>query len=234
MRKNLMLTFNDISLQDYQCFYDGSQVFRKPEKMIEKYSVVGRSGDLIISQDRYSNIIIPFNCHIRENFNENYYYLINELSSVEGYGRLETTEELDIYRLATFYGAIEPEMWQRNERGTFTLEFDCKPQKYLKSGEYPISINSSQVVYNPTKMTSKPLIEVTGTGTITINDSVLTLANNTSITYIDCDIQDAYEGSINRNKDLTINGGFPVLRSGVNNVSVKNCTINLIPRWWRL
>lgn len=234
MRKNLMLTFENVELSNYQCFYDGSQVFRKPEKMIEKYSVVGKNGDLIISQDRYSNIVIPFDCHIRENFNENYHALINYLSSVEGYGRLETTEELDIYRLATFYGSIEPEMWQRNERGTFTLEFDCKPQKYLKSGEYPININGSQVVFNPTKMIAKPLIAVTGTGKITINDTVLTLSTNTGTTYIDCDIQDAYEGTINRNGNLTLSNGFPTLKAGSNTVSVSGCSILLYPRWWRI
>ena len=83
-------------------------------------------------------------------------------------------------------------------------------------------------------MPSKPLIEVSGTGTITINDSILQLSQNTSITYIDCDLQDAYEGTINRNPNLTITNGFPILKSGNNSVSVSGCTINLIPRWWKL
>ena len=83
-------------------------------------------------------------------------------------------------------------------------------------------------------MDAKPLIEVSGTGTITINDSVLTLDTNTGITTIDCDMQDAYEGTINRNGNLTVVNGFPVLNSGENEVSVSGCTINLIPRWWRL
>lgn len=229
-----ILTFNGVPFSDFNVYWDGAKIFGTPEKQVEFFEIQGRSGDLSISQNRFKNKNININCFVRKNFVENYTNLLNYLLSQEGYGRLENSKEPDIYRLAQFVNELEPQTGAFLKYGNFELIFNCKPQKYLKSGEYPISINSSQVVYNPTKMTSKPLIEVTGTGTITINDSVLTLANNTSITYIDCDIQDAYEGSINRNKDLTINGGFPVLRSGVNNVSVKNCTINLIPRWWRL
>ena len=40
MRKNEVLTFNGISLSDYNCFYDGSQLWRKPEKMVDYYSVL--------------------------------------------------------------------------------------------------------------------------------------------------------------------------------------------------
>ena len=56
MRKNHTLTFNDISLIDYQCFYDGSQLWRKPERLVEKCSVIGRNGDLIIDQGAYSKL----------------------------------------------------------------------------------------------------------------------------------------------------------------------------------
>jgi ABC-type polysaccharide/polyol phosphate transport system ATPase subunit len=71
-------------------------------------------------------------------------------------------------------------------------------------------------------------------GTITINGIELTLATNTSTTIIDCETENAYEGAINRNGDLTVNNGFPTLDLGENEISVSGCTINLIPRWWRL
>lgn len=227
------MTVDGISLSDYQCFYDSSDLWRKPERMTDAFSVPGRNGDLFISQGKYSNITRSFNCHIRENWNANYSALIGLLSQ-EGYLRIETTEEPDVYMMGAFLDEIEPEMWQFNRRGTFTLSFNFQPQKWLKSGENAIYIDSSATLLNPTQFEAKPLIKVTGTGTITINDSVLTLATNTSATYIDCDIQDAYEGTINRNSDLTVTNGFPVLKTGENTVSVNGCTIDIIPRWWRL
>ena len=235
MRKNETLTFGNISLSDYQCFYDGSQMWRKPEKMVDFYSIPARNGDVCVSQNKYSNIERPFNCHIRKNWAENYTSLINALSEVEGYARFETTEEPDVFMMASFTSEIQPDMWQFNERGSFTLNFNFKPQKWLKQGEIPITISNSISVVNPTHQPSKPLFEVVGTGSITINStSVLTLSQNTSTTVIDCEIEDAYEGSINRNGDLTILGGFPVLTT-VNEIVVSGFTsVKLYPRWWRL
>ena len=234
MRKNHALTFNGISLVDYQCFYDGSQLWRKPERLVEKCSVIGRNGDLIIDQGSYSNITRPFNCFIRKDVIKNYNSLIDALSNTKGYGRLETTEEPDVYYMASFVDEIQPDLWQFNEKGTFTLNFDFKPQKWLKMGENAIEIDSTISLVNPTSQIALPLIEVTGTGSIAINDSTLTLANNTSTTIIDCETQDCYEGTINRNSDLTIVGGFPVLEKE-NDISISGFTkVLLYPRWWRL
>ena len=233
MRRNETLTFNGISLSDFACYYDGSQLWRKPERLVEKMSVVGKNGDLIIDQGSYSNITRPIRCYITKDFAKNYSSLLDALTSVEGYGRLESTEEPEVYYMASFVDEIQPDLWQFNERGVFTLNFDFKPQKWLKSGENAIYISNAISIINPTSQNALPLIEVTGTGTITINDSTLTLANNTSTTIIDCETQDCYEGTINRNSDLTIVGGFPALKKE-NSISVSGCTINLIARWWRL
>lgn len=229
-----ILTFNGVSFADYGTYYDSSQIFATPEKQVEFFEVVGRNGDLSISQDRYKNINIPYNCFIRQNFIENFNNLMNFLLSQEGYQRLENTKEPDIYRMAQYVNELEPDTGAFLKYGNFTLNFNCKPQKWLKSGENPIPITNSAIVLNPTLFNAKPLIEVSGVGSIQIGSSILTLDTNTGTTIIDCDMQNAYEGSINRNSNLTIQNGFPVLVSGENQVSVSGCTINLIPRWWRL
>lgn len=227
------LTFNGISLSDYGCWYDGSQFFNKPQKMVETYEVIGRNGDIAISQDRYSNITRRFNCHIHKDFKRNYTNLIDMLSSVDGYGRFECSDDPEVYCMALFTSDINADLGQYGRWGNFPLSFNFKPQKYLKSGEIAISVSSTKKLVNPTSQIALPLIKVSGTGTITINSSVLTLATNTSTTVIDCELQDAYEGTINRNPDLTITNGFPVLTKE-NNITVSGCTIEIIPRWWRL
>ena len=227
------LTFNGVSFRDFKTFYDGAQLYQTPEKDVTFYSVVGRNGDLAVSNDRYKNKDIPIDCFIRDHFKENFTALIDFLYTQSDYGRLETTTEPDIFRMAQFVSAIEPETGSFLKSGKFTLTFNFKPQKYLKSGEIAISVSSTKKIVNPTSQIALPLIKVSGTGTITINSSVLTLATNTSTTVIDCELQDAYEGTINRNPDLTITNGFPVLTKE-NNITVSGCTIEIIPRWWRL
>lgn len=235
MRKNQTLTFGNISLSDYGCYFSGNQLFRKPQKEVDYYSVIGKNGDLSISRDRYSNITRPINCYITKDFIDNYNNLINILSSLEGYQRFESTEEPDVYMMAQFSNEIQPELWQHNERGTFTLEFNFKPQKWLKSGENAIEITNINSIYNPTQQKALPLIEVEGTGSLQINDSILTLATNTSTTSIDCETQNCYEGTINRNGDLTISNGFPTLISGENTIVISGFTkVLLYPKWWRL
>lgn len=229
-----ILTFNDVSFFDFGAYYDSSEIFGTPEKQVEFFEIPGRNGDLSISQDRFKNKTIPYNCFIRENFVENFDNLMNFLLSQEGYQRLENTKEPDIYRMAQFVSELEPKTGAFLKYGNFTLNFNCKPQKWLKSGENAIPIDSSSIVLNPTNFNAKPLIQVSGVGSIQIGSSILTLDTNTGITTIDCDMQNAYEGSINRNGNLTIQNGFPVLVPGRNNVSVNGCTIDLIPRWWRL
>lgn len=230
-----VLTFNGVSLADFNTYWDGSQLFVTPEKDVEFFSVPGRSGELTISNNRYNAKEVNVDCFIKSNFKQNFANLVDYLYAQDGYQRLENSKEPDIFQMASFVKAIEPNTGAFLKYGDFTLTFKVYPQKWLKSGEIAIGIESSMSLVNPTHQIASPLIEVTGTGSVTINGSVLTLSNNTSTTYIDCEIQDAYEGTINRNGDLTVSNGFPVLVDGTNAISMTGfTTCNLYPRWWRL
>lgn len=227
------LTFGNVSLSDYSCFYDGSQMWKKPQRNFDLYNVPGKNGDLAIDMGNYSNVTRSFNCFINKDFSLNYSSLIDALTEVQGYQRFECSEEPDVFMYALFNDQTEPDMWQFNTKGTFILNFDFKPQKWLKMGENAIDVTNLTLI-NPTHQLALPLLECVGTGSITINDSVLTLANNTTTTFIDCEIEDAYEGNINRNGDLTIVNGFPVLTDS-NTISMTGFTsVKLYPRWWRL
>ena len=229
-----VITFNGTSFRDFNTYWDGAELFSTPSKDVTFFSIPGRNGDLSISNGRYNNVERNVNCFIRNNFRENYNSLINFLYSQEGYKRFESTKEPDVFQMAQFISQIEPTTGAFLKYGSFTLTFNFKPQKWLKMGENAIEIDSSISLVNPTSQIALPLIEVVGTGNITINSSVLTLSQNTSTTIIDCETQDCYEGTINRNSDLTIVGGFPVLEKE-NDISVSGFTsVKLYPRWWRL
>ena len=53
--------------------------------------------------------------------------------------------------------------------GEFDLKFNCKPQRFLTSGDVPVSVESGDTLTNPTLFESKPLIECKGYGSIGIN-----------------------------------------------------------------
>ena len=232
-----ILTIGGKSLMDFHAWYDGSEWWRMPQKEIENLQIPGKNGDLTIDNHRFSNITIPFNCYIHKNFGQNYSNLINYLMSLTGYQRIESNEEPDVFRMGLIRAQIEPVMGQFNKRGQFVIEIDFMPQKWLKVGENRITVNGSETLVNPTAFNALPTLYVQGTGDITVNGNIMTLANNTGTTVIDCDAQNVYEGTIDRNSDITLtNNSFPSLVPGTNTIEYGTGITSLIvvPNWWKL
>lgn len=232
-----ILTIGGKSLMDFHAWYDGSEWWRMPQKEVENIQIPGKNGDLTIDNHRFSNIIIPFNCYIHKNFGQNYSNLINYLMSLTGYQRIESNEEPDVFRLGMIKAPIEPKMGQFNFRGQFSIDIDFMPQKWLKVGENRITVNGSETLVNPTAFNALPTLYVQGTGDITVNGNIMTLANNTGTTVIDCDAQNVYEGTIDRNSDITLtNNSFPSLVPGTNTIEYGTGITSLIvvPNWWKL
>lgn len=190
---NEILTYAGKRLSDFGCYWDGSQIYVRPQKIIEKYDIMGRSGDLLYTDtSKFSNIIIPFNCFIKENFRENFSALSDFLNNTDGYQVLRTTEEPDTFRQAVFHSAIVPNMGAFNHYGQFTLEFDCMPQLWIDDGCKEIQLaNGINTVYNPTYSKAYPIFIVnsmsSATGRITLGQTftsgrgLLTVTRNTSV-----------------------------------------------------
>lgn len=232
-----VLTIGGKSLMDFHAWYDGSEWWRMPQKEVENLQIPGKNGDLTIDGHRFSNITIPFNCYIHKNFAQNYSNLINYLMSLTGYQRIESNEEPDVFRMGQIKAQIEPVMGQFNSRGQFSIDIDFMPQKWLKIGENRIEVNGSETLVNPTAFDALPTLYVQGTGDITVNDSTMTLANNTGTTVIDCDAENVYEGTIDRNGDITLTDNkFPSLVPGTNTIEYGTGITSLIvvPNWWKI
>lgn len=163
------LTYNGKNLKDFECYWDGAQVFRRAAREIEKFSIPGRSGDLTVYTNRFSNMIIPFNCFIKENFVENYRALLDFLQNQKGYNELRTTEEPNVYRRALYHAAVEPQTTPFNQAAQFTIEFDCDPRLFLDSGNEWQTLSEGKIIYNPTQSPSNPLLKVRGNGEIWFN-----------------------------------------------------------------
>lgn len=229
----MTLTFNGKNIADFSATWDGSKLFDSPEKDVEFISVIGRNGDLSVSNGRYRNIEIEVPIFIRKDFKANFNALTSFLLAQDGYCRLETSEEPGTYRMAQFVRSIKPQTGSFNIAGKATLVFNCMPQKFLKRGNAPIEVSGSLVLENPSYQVALPKFEVQGTGTIGINDSAVRLKVNTGTTVIDCESEDVYEGVINRNGDVELTNGFPRLKAGENTVTASGFTrVKLYPRWW--
>lgn len=229
------LTFNGKSSKDFGVYISGLNTYNAPERDVEVLSIPGKNGDLTIDNGRYKNITVSYPAFIYDQFDQNIEGLRNYLLSQSGYKRLEDTYHPEEFRLGRFRGEFSAKVVDWLEAGEFDLEFDCYPQRFLKSGEQPLTFTAAGSIHNE-YMPSKPLIRAYGTGSFTISGVSVQITTANEYTDIDCELMEAYKGSTNCNGNIVLtNGTFPVLNQGDNSVGISGLTrIEITPRWWIL
>ena len=88
------------------------------------------------------------------------------LLGASGFCRLEDGFEPEHFRLARYSGEFNVDTVLM-EYGKATLTFDVQPQRYLKSGETPLTFTggSTTSITNPTQFEARPLLKFTDTST---------------------------------------------------------------------
>ena len=208
--------------------------YTAPTRVVEKFSVRGRSGDLIIDTGSYENVERTYKIFVPY---ANISDFINLLKGQVGYQRLEDTYEADVYRKAACINAFET-FNIFDDFGEAEVTFDCKPQRYLKSGETAITYTTSgQTLYNYYEE-ALPLITINGSGNITfsINNNSASITGVSSSITLDAETQNCYRGTINLNNTVTLTNNFPVLEKGANAISWTGTvsSVGITPRWWKL
>ena len=225
-------------LREFSLYVSGENSFNAAQWQYSREEVPGRSGDLIIPSKRLANVTVQYPGAIIKNFSENAAALRQYLLSAgAAYRRIEDDYNVDTYRLGIFSGPMSFKTGFLNRSGEITLEFDCKPQRYLKQGEFPIAVQNGQTIGNQW-MPALPLIQITGTGDgqLVVGSSQVDITDITGAITLDCDVQNAYNGTLNLNNNITITGGWPVLATGQTAISFSGgiTAVEITPRWWSL
>ena len=232
------LIFDGKNSQDFGVFLFSKQTLGAPARRRETTAIPGRSGDLIRDEATFENKLIVYSAIIIRDALTGMQDFIDFLLSRGGYARLEDTFNRDEYYMACLSGGIEPVATPRRDAIKAEITFERQPQRWLKIGEESKGFTSAGSLENPSWFPAKPLIRLTGNGSATVNGYGITVANNASnYVDVDCEAQDAYKGSTNRNADITLttNREFPTLGVGTNNVTLSGLTsVEITPRWWRL
>lgn len=168
------LTFNGFNSKDFGVYITGEAVYNAPERDVEMIDIPGRNGSFARDNGRFNNIIVEYTAGMfgdaQTDFAEGISEFRNALCASVGYCRLEDEYNPDEYREAVYKSGLDvsPELMGR--AGEFKITFECKPQRFLKSGEIAQTIAASgDTLENPTRFASRPLLEVTGYGTIGLN-----------------------------------------------------------------
>lgn len=133
---------------DLGVYVTGSGSFDAAEMDADKYEIAGRNGDLIIPKNRYKNIVVTYPAFIPKAFQEKAQSIRNWMRSAKAYARLEDTYDMEHYRLGLASGIQSFEPVNRNDASNFQLNFDCRPERFLKTGETPLTIEPEAHSYS--------------------------------------------------------------------------------------
>ena len=232
-----VIIFNNKSSADCRIQVAHPPGYAYPERDYTITHIPGRNGDIIQDNGCYKNVERTYEVSF-DAPNEDFATYANAVSawlhSTTGYARLEDSYEPNYYRMATYQ---ESNIFENlyNQAGTATIVFECKPQRFLKTGDNTITIQNSLTIMNPTGFEAYPLFKVTGTsGVLTVNGNSITFSSIDDFVMLDCELQDAYKENINKNS--IISGTFPVLQTGSNTISWTGdiSSVTMKPRWWTI
>ena len=207
------------------------------------FAVPGKNGDIYTSDNRRKNVNITYKCLIRKGFGTRFTLFVNVLARTPGYAILKDTIDTETFRMAIFDQQINADLLSRGQAGLFSVQFNCKPQRFLEAGEIPVTfMGTGRHILENYGQPAKPEITVYGSGPayIVVNGKEIELLNLQGSLILDFETQNAYSIGIhgeiiNENgriwgyefEELHFGTNFIDAYGGIEKIEVK-------PRWWLL
>lgn len=164
----MKLKINGIDLSQYGVMIEHLPTEVHAQRKIDTVSVPGRNGDLIFPQEAFNNVTESIDIAIKayggRSRDDNISKLCDILLYPKGFLRIECDgwtkyQGEDIFRLGYYSGTLDIQN-VLGKYGRATLKFNCKPQRYLKSGEQLIEkTNGIYYMKNPTAYVAYPIVK---------------------------------------------------------------------------
>ena len=235
-------TFNNTASTTYGIHVNNKSVFGAPSRDVSEAIIPGRSGNLLLDNNRYENFPVKYDCYMVPL--TGYTTMLALSKAIKGwllatnysYYTLTDTYNPGYFRKAAFSSQLDiVEVFL--SVGKAQINFNCKPFLYLTTGQSVTTLTTPGTVTNPELFPSYPYIKVTGSGNVTLSigsASFVLTAISPSIE-IDSETMNVYRGGTSLNSKMTSNG-FPVFAPGNNAISWTGTVtkLEIIPRWCTL
>ena len=237
-RQGLLVYGGEASV-DYGMVVAETPAFERPRRKQTIYNVPGRNGAVIHQENAWEDVQRSYKVWLATTPDKDLADMIAAfeawLNSFKGYQRLEDNFEPEIFRLA-YYSGGDGFTNKLMQAGEATLNFTCRPERFLKTGEEAITVTNGSVINNETRYTSKPFIHIEGTGSVSISIGGKTItATVTDYINIDCETLNAYRLPA-ENKNDKISGTFPEIAPGNNAVGITGSVslVTVTPRFFTI
>lgn len=232
-----MLSFsfaNKDSFLDFGIYITKTPSIPSPKRRVTATQIFGRNGNLKYDEGTYDDITISVECGFVGD-------VFSRLSDIKawlfesGISSLVFSFENDKKYIAQVVNSIDFEIAMRKV-GQFVVIFSCEPFRYAVT-EPKVSItNINTNLVNNGTVGCQPVIEVFGSGDITlaIGSQQMQLKAVSSKIILNSILQDAYDDALG-NLNSKVTGEYFILPVGSNNVSwtgnVTKVDITLNRRW---
>lgn len=254
-------TMDGVDSRDFGLYISGAGTYSAPARRYNVVPIPGRNGDLIYTDGSYENGVLRYSgSFICQDMEANYAAFRAFVMSRNGYVDLVDTYHPNERRQVCYTGSLEPDITPTFSAAEFDLEFSCKPQRWLLSGDETITVLPGDFVTltNPTPFPAKPLIKIYGNGSFNYNyiDAsggqplivITTITVNGPLpipdypVVIDAETMEIYQhpgygnAYVNRSNVVSItNRRIPDI---VGTVSISDLSgvdkVEIMPRWWTL
>jgi phage-related protein len=236
--KQGLIVYGGESSADYGMVVSEAPAYERPNRKQTVYTVPGRNGAVVFQEDAWEDVQRSYNVWLAYDMNS----LADKLdafeamlNSMKGWQRLEDNFEPDVFRLAYYTGG-DSFSNQMTAYGEATINFNCRPERFLKTGEFETAVVNATKLVNPTRFTAKPLIHIEGSGTFNVQIGGNTIvATMTDYINIDCETMNAYRLPA-ENKNADISGSFPIIKPGENIVGITGAPtkVTVVPRYFTI
>lgn len=244
------IIFNGISSERFGMIIRGAASYSAPARKTEKIEIPGRNGALHFDDDTFDNVEVIYPAGISRTLIQQVESVRQWLLAPRGYQRLEDSYHPGEFRLARYASGFELATTSiGNRTGTFSLTFDAKPQRFMKTGE--VAVGNNILVQNPTMFRALPIYTVKvkprSSGLFSLRDArnvdVATVQiDNASETgnltvYIDTENGQSYgQDGQKLNSRVVIDGSLTIKGEEYRKVvsGNANTTVTFKPRWWRI
>lgn len=224
-----MITFNGITSDSIGVIVERIPNRFIPTRRFLEQEVAGRNGNVLIADRSFPNVMQEYEVYLSaesQGLPSVARACAEWLCTPTGYAVLTDSYDTSVFREAFLVDGFNVEN-SLNKFGRCTITFSCKPQKFLLTGQTP---TTDTTIVNPTPFEARPLLTVSGSGTIAINGTEIEVLETVSDFDIDCETMNAEDNT----KIFCLD--FPVLTAGTNTITKDNTitVLEITPRWWTL
>lgn len=226
------LIFNGINSKDLGIRIEKHNNFSTPQRVVERVKVPGRTGEILIDDNSYENIIFEYefilDCKGSDLASKSK-QISNWLHSDYTYKTLTFSNSNKVYNAVVINKIDIKRMFKTFGRALVTFEAYEVPNARERN---ILKVDTEATYINNNNMPLKPIIKVLGYGDciININNQSIILKGIEGQVIIDCYNMDCYkeEGNNIINCNNQMKGMFPQLDTGINKISVSDCEIEVV------